>query len=171
MMFPVNCFDGISWDVAEYSLRDDSMGPVIDGQHFPCSCPAGPFCLVPIIRLPGHASWSMLAPSPKKGVVMTRHLVIFKYRQTATKAQISQVTDAFRGLKDRMPGIVSFEHGANTSPEGRDLGFTHVYVLTFTDDRARDAYLPHPEHLRFVGYLERIQIIEDIFVVDYEPRN
>jgi hypothetical protein len=101
---------------------------------------------------------------------MTRHIVIFKYKRTATKDQIGQVTEAFRGLKDRIPGIISFEHGVNNSPEGKDLGFTHVHVLTFADERSRDAYLPHPNHLKFIGYLERLQIVEDVFVVDYDPQ-
>jgi hypothetical protein len=101
---------------------------------------------------------------------MTRHIVIFKYKRTATRDQIGQVTDAFRGLKDRIPGILSFEHGVNNSPEGKDLGFTHVHVLTFADERSRDAYLPHPRHVAFMEHLERLQIIEDVFVVDYEPK-
>lgn len=107
----------------------------------------------------------------ESAAIMTRHIVIFKYKRTATKNQIEQVTDAFRDLKDRIPGIASFEHGVNNSPEGKDLGFTHVHVLTLADERSRDAYLPHPLHLQFIEYLERLQIIEDVFVVDYEPQN
>ncbi|MBW3629886.1 MAG: Dabb family protein [Gemmatimonadetes bacterium] len=52
------------------------------------------------------------------------------------------MTDAFRALKDRIPNILSFEQGVNDSPEGRNLGFTHVYLLTFTDAASRDRYLP-----------------------------
>jgi hypothetical protein len=107
----------------------------------------------------------------ESGAIMTRHIVVFKYKRTATETQIGQVTDAFRGLKDRIPGITSFEHGVNNSPEGKDLGFTHVHVLTFPDERSRDAYLTHPGHLEFIEHLERLQIIKDVFVLDYEPRN
>jgi len=98
-----------------------------------------------------------------------RHIVVFKYTAEATEQQIQQVTDAFRALKDSIPGIVSFEHGVNNSPEGRNLGFTHVYQLTFTDVAARDAYLPHPEHQEFGQLLGELGVLEDVFVVDYVP--
>jgi hypothetical protein len=36
-----------------------------------------------------------------------RHVVIFKYKRGATEDQVRQVTDAFRELKSKIPGIVS----------------------------------------------------------------
>jgi Stress responsive A/B Barrel Domain len=113
-----------------------------------------------------------LSGGPKEGVKMTetvRHVVIFKYKPEATKAQIEQVTEAFRALKGMIPGILAFEHGVNNSPEGKNLGFTHVYLLTFEDTQARDTYLPHPEHRKFGEFLEQLDILEDVFVVDYVP--
>ena len=98
-----------------------------------------------------------------------RHVVVFKYRPQATEAQISEVTSAFRALKDRIPGVIAFEHGVNNSPEGKNLGFTHAYTLTFADAAARDAYLPHPEHQAFGALLGRLDVLEDAFVVDYVP--
>lgn len=99
-----------------------------------------------------------------------RHVVVLKYRQGATEQQIQEVTDAFRALQDSIPGIVSFEHGVNNSPEGKNLGFTHAYLLTFEDAAARDAYLPHPRHQEFGQLLGRLGILEDVFVVDYVPQ-
>jgi hypothetical protein len=98
-----------------------------------------------------------------------RHVVVFKYRDDATDAQIQQVTDAFRALKDRIPGILAFEHGRNHSPEGKDQGFDHVYTITFENAAARDTYLPHPEHAAFGQILGEVGILEDAFVVDYDP--
>lgn len=103
---------------------------------------------------------------PKKGHV--RHIVVFKYKASATPEQINEVTTAFRDLKDKIPGIVSFEHGVNNSPENLNKGFTHVYLLTFENATARDAYLPHPEHRKFGGLLGRLGILEEPFVVDHE---
>ena len=100
-----------------------------------------------------------------------RHVVIFKYKPEAMEAQIRQVTEVFRALKDKVPGILSFEDGVNNSPEGKNLGFTHVYLLTFEDVKARDAYLPHPEHQKFGALLGQLGILEDVFVVDYMPRD
>lgn len=98
-----------------------------------------------------------------------RHVVVFKYKQGATPEQIKQVTDAFRELKGKIPGVVSFEHGINNSPEGKNQGYTHVYLLTFESAQARDAYLPHPEHKKFGEMLGKVNILEDAFVVDYQP--
>ena len=112
-------------------------------------------------------SLGMTAPAQKQPL---RHVVVFKYKSGTSAAQIQQVTNEFRALKDRIPGITAFEHGVNNSPEGKNLGFTHVYLMTFTDAKARDAYLPHPEHRKFGELLGKLGVLEDAFVVDYEPR-
>ena len=45
-----------------------------------------------------------------------KHIVVFKYKSTATPAQIDKVTSAFLDLKNKIPGITSFEYGVNNSP-------------------------------------------------------
>jgi hypothetical protein len=96
-----------------------------------------------------------------------RHIVVFKYKAGTTPDQIAQVTEAFRSLAKKVPGITAFEDGVNNSPEKKNLGFTHVYQLTFTDVAARDAYLPHPDHQKFGQLLGKLSVLEDAFVVDY----
>ena len=96
-----------------------------------------------------------------------RHVVVFKYKPGTTPAQIAQVTQAFRNLRKTIPGITAFEDGVNNSPEKKNLGFTHVYLLTFESVAARDAYLPHPEHKKFGELLGKLGVLEDAFVVDY----
>jgi hypothetical protein len=96
-----------------------------------------------------------------------RHIVIFKYKPEASEEQIGRVTAAFRDLQHKIPGILSFEQGVNNSPEGKNLGFSHIYLLTFEDAQARDSYLPHPEHKKFGVFLRELGILEDVFVVDY----
>jgi hypothetical protein len=100
-----------------------------------------------------------------------RHIVIFKYKDGASINQIQQVTGAFRALQQQIPGIVSFEQGVNNSPEGKNLGFTQVFTLTFENIQARDAYLPHPMHQHFGELLTRLGIVADVFVVDYLPED
>ncbi len=46
-----------------------------------------------------------------------RHVVVFKYKPEATECQINEITDAFRGLKDKIPGIIAFETGINNSQQ------------------------------------------------------
>jgi hypothetical protein len=98
-----------------------------------------------------------------------RHIVIFKYKAGTSDAQIKEVTDAFRALQKSIPGIQAFEDGVNNSPEKKNLGFTHAYVLTFENAAARDAYLPHPEHDKFGQLLGKLKVVEDVFVFDYAP--
>ena len=98
-----------------------------------------------------------------------RHIVIFKYKPDATDEEIEKVTEALGGLKETIPGIVSFEYGVNDSPEDFNKEFTHVYMFTFEDAAARDAYLPHPKHKEFGKMLGNMDVVEDIFVVDYSP--
>ena len=100
---------------------------------------------------------------------VVRHIVAFKYKREASAEQIQQLTDAFRALRRRIPGIIDMEDGVNNSPEGKNHGFTHVYLLTFDDAGARDAYLPHPEHVRFGRLLRELGIVEDGFVIDFTP--
>ena len=107
----------------------------------------------------------MTAQAQKQPV---RHVVVFKYKPGTTPEQIRQVTQAFRDLKNKIPGITAFEDGVNNSPEKKNLGFTHVYLLTFENLAARDAYLPHPEHQKFGQLLGKLGVLEDAFVVDYE---
>jgi Stress responsive A/B Barrel Domain len=99
-----------------------------------------------------------------------RHVVVFKYKSTASQETIAQVTRAFRDLQHKIPGLVAFEHGVNDSPEGKNLGFTHIYFLTFENAAARDSYLPHPEHVNFGELLNELDIVEAAFVVDYLPQ-
>jgi hypothetical protein len=52
------------------------------------------------------------------------------------------------GLKETIPGLLSFAGGPYASPEGLNRGFTHGFAMTFRDAKARDGYLPHPDHER-----------------------
>ena len=112
------------------------------------------------------APTAAVAPLPPGAV---RHVVVFKYKPTATEAQIAELTRAFGALKDQIPGILAFEHGVNHSPENMHQGFTHVYVMIFESAAARDAYLPHPAHKAFGDLVGRLGIWAGGFVVDYTP--
>jgi hypothetical protein len=121
--------------------------------------------LLVLLALPVFTPLTAYEASVQKQPV--RHIVVFKFKPGTTPAQIGQVTDAFRDLRKKIPGITAFEDGVNNSPEGKNLGFTHVYMLTFADAAARDAYLPHPEHAKFGQLLGQLGIVGDVFVVDY----
>lgn len=94
-----------------------------------------------------------------------RHVVIFKYKSDATPEQIANIEKEFRALKDKIPGVVSIEAGVNNSPENLNKEFTHIFIVTFRDEAARETYLPHPAHAAFVSVLK--PSLDDVFVVDF----
>lgn len=112
------------------------------------------------------AAQTVVAPAPAGAV---RHVVVFRYKPDASPEKIQQVTDAIMALKDKIPGILAMEHGVNNSPEKLNQGFTHVFLITFTNAAARDTYLPHPAHKAFGTLLGSLGILDAVFVVDYAP--
>ena len=97
------------------------------------------------------------------------HVVAFKFKASASKAQIQEVVDAFRALQKKIPTIQSFAWGTNVSPEKHDKGFTHGFTLSFKSEKDRDDYLVHPDHKAF-GKLVG-PVLEDVFVIDYWAMN
>jgi hypothetical protein len=94
-----------------------------------------------------------------------RHVVLFKFKSSATAEQIQAVVDAFRELPSKIPTIVDLEWGTNVSPEEKNEGFTHCFLVTFKDQAGVDVYLPHPAHKAF-GTLLR-PILDKVLVVDF----
>ena len=80
-----------------------------------------------------------------------RHVVLFKFKDTSTPADVERIVTAFRGLPAKIKEIAGFEWGTDVSPEGKAQGFTHCFLVTFKTEADRDAYLPHPAHKDFVG--------------------
>ena len=88
------------------------------------------------------------AQTAEPGKVL-RHIVMFKFSDSATPANIQKIEEAFAKLPQKIGGIQSFEWGTNSSPEGLNQGLTHCFILTFNSDKDRDAYLIHPAHKEF----------------------
>jgi heme-degrading monooxygenase HmoA len=87
------------------------------------------------------------APAAEK---VLRHVVMYKFKDDVTPAQLKEVVDAFAGLPKKVDSIVGFEHGTNVSQEGKSEGFTHVFVVTFKNEADLAAYLKHPAHDAYV---------------------
>ena len=65
----------------------------------------------------------------KKGRGRLTHMVAFKFKDTASQADIRKVEEAFAALPSKIPQIASYETGTNVSPEKLDKGFTHAFLL------------------------------------------
>ncbi len=77
---------------------------------------------------------------------MVLHMVLLKIRKSVGKPKVAKVMNSIGALKKVIPGIVAFEWGAYSSPEGLNKGFTHGFCMMFKTAKARDGYLIHPEH-------------------------
>jgi hypothetical protein len=98
---------------------------------------------------------------------MLYHVVSVKFKDDATPEQIKAATDAFEGLKTKVPGITSLHWGTNVSPEKKNKGFTHCFVLTFTSEKDRDGYLVHPDHKALGKVLGPVLAKDWVMVVDF----
>lgn len=100
----------------------------------------------------------------EKPVKMLRHVVLFQFKESSSKADVQKVVDAFRSLKASIPQVAAFEYGTDNSPEKLSNGFTHCFLVTFKSEADRDVYLPHPKHKEFVEvlkpHLEKVQVID-----------
>ena len=94
-----------------------------------------------------------------------RHIVLFKFKDSASENDIERVEKAFSALPSKISEIKKYEWGLNNSPEGLDKGFTHCFQLTFDSEEDRAIYLPHPDHKAFGELLG--PYLEDVLVLDY----
>lgn len=101
---------------------------------------------------------------------MIRHIVLIKFKPELGGAAIEQALASVVALKSKINGIISVTTGANDSPERLEKGFRHGFVVDFADAAARDAYLPHPEHVKVGKALVEAADggIDGILVFDYE---
>jgi hypothetical protein len=136
----------------------------------PAARAAAPIALVLFAAAIAFAAPPRAAERPKdadaRGTLY--HVVSLKFQDDATREQIKAVEQAFRGLKDKVPGITSLQWGTNVSPEKLNKGFTHCFILTFVNEKDRDAYLVHPDHDAFGKVLK--PVLADVFVIDFVAR-
>jgi hypothetical protein len=105
------------------------------------------------------------ADAKKEKKAKRRHVVAFKFKESTTPDQIKKVEAAFADLPKKNTKINKFEWGTNNSPENKNKGCTHCFILTFKSEKDRDQYLVHPAHKEFgtlVGPL-----LDDVFVIDF----
>ncbi len=96
---------------------------------------------------------------------LLRHVVLFKFKDNVSPAQVQEVVDAFAALPKKIKTIVDFDYGTDVSVENKAAGFTHCFLVTFRDEQGRDAYLPHPAHQAFVKLVG--PRLDNVLVFDY----
>jgi hypothetical protein len=110
-------------------------------------------------------SFAVFAQKEKKDKTQLRHVVLFTFKATSTKEEVTNVTRTFNDLYGKVPEVKNMEWGLNMSPEHLDQGFTHCFVLTFGSEKDLASYQLHPAHKAFQEVLK--PHMDKVFVVDY----
>ena len=95
-----------------------------------------------------------------------KHIALIKFKEGTSTEQIDSFFDQIMDITETIPGVEDYVSGSNCSPEGMNQGFTHGFIMTFSDAAARDAYLPHPEHERVKALV--LPHAESVAVFDFE---
>ncbi len=104
-------------------------------------------------------------PGKKMKSTMVQHIVLFKFKPETTPEKVAEIVAAFEALPSKIKEIKDFKWGTNNSPENLNKGLTHAFILTFDNEKDRDAYLPHPAHKAFGGIVGAW--LADVTVVDF----
>src|SRR5580698_3147849 len=105
--------------------------------------PARPFVVSALTLIAGFAmtlanpTESTAADKPAR---LLRHIVLYKFKDNQTPAQIQEVVDAFAALPSKIDTVVGLRYGTNVSEENKSEGLTHCFLVTFRDEKGRDAY-------------------------------
>jgi hypothetical protein len=94
-----------------------------------------------------------------------KHVVLFTFKASSSKAAVDSVVKAFNHLYGTVPQVKNMEWGLNMSPEHLDQGFTHCFSLTFSNEKDLADYQLHPAHKAFQTILK--PHMDKVFVVDY----
>lgn len=97
-----------------------------------------------------------------------RHIVSFKFKSDADPAKIKKIEEDFAALPTKIDFIETLEWGTDISKEKKAKGFTHCWIVSFKNEKDRDAYIIHPDHQLFVKELK--EVLEDAFVFDFIPK-
>jgi hypothetical protein len=120
--------------------------------------------LITIIILMTAVSTLSAQNNPESKKVL-RHVVMFKFLDSATPEDVKKVETSFAALAKKLKIVKGFEWGKNSSPENLNQGLTHCFLVTFSSDKDRDEYLIHPDHKAFVDIL--MPYLDKATVLDY----
>jgi len=121
--------------------------------------------LITILAMTFGCSSSTDSDSASTDKPLLRHVVLFKFKDSASDADVDAIVKAFGELPSKIPEIVEYQWGTDVSIEGKANGFTHCFLVTFSDEAGRDVYLPHPAHKAFVDLL--LPSLDKVTVVDF----
>ncbi|OKL36825.1 Dabb family protein [Domibacillus mangrovi] len=96
---------------------------------------------------------------------MIDHIVLVKFEETTTEAQLREVVTRFKALRNHLEGLIDIQAGLNFSDKNQ--GYQVVLTTRFENQAALEAYMPHPEHQAVAAYIREVGRVDSI-VVDIE---
>ncbi|KAL9661778.1 hypothetical protein QQ045_026606 [Rhodiola kirilowii] len=93
-----------------------------------------------------------------------KHLVVVKFKP---EVEVAEILKGIQDLMSRLVDIVkSFEWGEDMeSHEMGRQGFTHVFAVTFRNKEDYNAYVQHPEHMKFSAVFA--EAVDQAAVLDF----
>ena len=94
---------------------------------------------------------------------MVRHVVLCKFRASASEEQRENTIDALRALGQSIPEVREWSVGKQALPSS--TAYDLAIVSGFENVEALERYRNHPDHIRIKNLLTATA---DLVVVDYE---
>ena len=80
---------------------------------------------------------------------MIRHVVVFRWNESVTDADLTAMAAALDALPDAIAEIVAYRHGRDVGLNPANFEYAIVADFATADDFA--IYRDHPEHQRFIA--------------------
>lgn len=80
------------------------------------------------------------------------HIAIFRWKDDANPAELSNALQMIAGLADKVSGIIEISVAENESRYNE--GYTHVVMVRGETPEAIDAYRVHPDHIKAAAVIE-----------------
>jgi hypothetical protein len=92
------------------------------------------------------------------------------YKPSLTPCCFVEIEDEFHALaKIKVSEVKEYEWGTNVSKENLNHGYNHCFLLTFANEKDRDVYIEHKDHVAFVELLK--PHMDSATVIDYWANN
>ncbi|KAI1468327.1 stress responsive A/B barrel domain protein [Daldinia caldariorum] len=103
------------------------------------------------------------------------HVVLFKFKALVTPEEIKAACVRMLALgsncihpTSKKPYVKVHGGGRDNSPEGKQLGMTHIFIFEFDSEEDREYYLyKDPAHAEFVTSIK--DLVEEIQSLDFIP--
>ena len=80
---------------------------------------------------------------------MIRHVVLLKWKEDTTDAQVQVVRDGLGTMPDLVPGLLRYEFGSDLGMKDGNADF--AIIADFASAADYERYANHPDHLEVIG--------------------